>query len=56
MFFEENNKDVVEVSYFAPHGEESHALTLSGEVFRVRLPASAAPTLASPFTPYFLKL
>ena len=35
----------LEVGYFAPHGEESHALILSGEVFRVRIPASVAPVL-----------
>lgn len=35
----------LEVGYFAPHGEESHALTRSGEVFRVRIPASVAPVL-----------
>jgi hypothetical protein len=42
MFFEKIIRMSLEVGYFAPHGEESHALTLSGEVFRVRLPASVA--------------
>jgi hypothetical protein len=46
--------DVVEAGYFAQQRGGITGLAQAGEVFRVRIPASVAPVLASPFTPYMI--